>query len=174
MPFLHLYFHFMYFFYQKSINCRYKTPVRASIKLFPIQYPNRHEKLIKKGRFSSLPGIGRNTSLIIPGKFSKFRALHETPQQECPSAPFFRRPKQGPRAPAAQSRSQYSAIRVSNPLQVALPVPCRPLQVTPQAPYRSKMPPSSALRAARMYLLVSSGSTFRRFVVVPSSRGHSR
>ena len=39
---------------------------------------------------------------------------------------------------------------------------------------RSKIPPSSALRAARMYLLVSSGSTLRRAAVAPSSMGHSR
>lgn len=41
-------------------------------------------------------------------------------------------------------------------------------------PYKSKIPPSSAERAARIYLLSSSGSTFLRFVVAPSSRGHSR
>ena len=39
---------------------------------------------------------------------------------------------------------------------------------------RSNMPPSKALRAARMYLLVSSGSTLRRGAVAPSSSGHSR
>ena len=39
---------------------------------------------------------------------------------------------------------------------------------------RSKIPPSSALRAARMYLLVSNGSTLRRAAVAPSSMGHSR
>ena len=39
---------------------------------------------------------------------------------------------------------------------------------------RSKIPPSSALRAARMYLLVSSGSTLRRAAVAPSSSGQSR
>ena len=39
---------------------------------------------------------------------------------------------------------------------------------------RSKIPPSSALRAARIYLAVSSGSTLRRAAVAPSSIGQSR
>ncbi len=39
--------------------------------------------------------------------------------------------------------------------------------------YRSNMPPSSALLAASMYLLVSKGSTLRRGATAPSSRGHS-
>ena len=54
------------------------------------------------------------------------------------------------------------------------PHKCRGARIAPVSHSRLKIPPSRTLLAARIYLLVSRGSTLRRGVVAPSSRGHSR